>query len=104
MRRHFFCTDVAALSFVHVPQFMGYKMRTANFSITQWFKWNGTTLAADFNSVVGVELYDHDGDDGMAPAAFDDFENVNLAGNPAYADVEQQLRARQILEIKKWIT
>ena len=84
--------------------FMGYKMRTANFSVTQWFSWNGTSLRANYDDVVGVELYDHNADDGMAPAAFDDFENVNLAGNPKYAVVEKSLRARQILEIQKWIT
>ena len=84
--------------------FMGYKMRTANFSVTQWFSWNGTALRANYDDVVGVELYDHSTDDGMAPAAFDDFENVNLAGNPKYVDVEKSLRARQILEIQKWIT
>ena len=37
--------------------FMGYKMRTANYSVTQWFKWDGGRLRPDFESVVGVELY-----------------------------------------------
>jgi len=84
--------------------FMGYKMRTANFSLTQWFAWNGTALRADYDNVVGVELYDHGTDDGTAPAAFDNFENVNLHGNPAFADIEKDLRARQLVEIQKWIT
>jgi iduronate 2-sulfatase len=84
--------------------YMGYKMRTLNFSVTQWFAWNGSALRPDYDHVVGVELYDHAGDNGMAPAAFDDFENVNLAGNAAYASIEAELRARQIEEIKRWIT
>ena len=32
---------------------------------------------------VGIELYSHVGDTGVARAAFDSYENVNLAGNPA---------------------
>lgn len=54
------------------------KPRTANWSVRAGS--DGTV-----NSCGWFELYDHVGDDGMAPAAFDDYENVNLAGDPARA-------------------
>ena len=50
------------------------------------------------------ELYDHAGDTGLAPAAFDDFENENLAGRPAYAHVQAALLARLRAEVEKWMT
>ena len=53
---------------------------------------------------MGVELYDHTGDDGMAPAAFDDYENTNLAGNAEWAALEATMRARLVTTIKKWMT
>ena len=40
----------------------------------------------------------------MAPAAFDDYENVNLAGNPAWAEREADLRTRLIALVAKWRT
>ena len=48
--------------------------------------------------------YSHAGDEGAAPSAFDDFENENLAGRPAYAEVERQLLARLRIEVEKWQT
>jgi hypothetical protein len=65
-----------------------YKMRTSNMSVTQWLKWDGANLLPMWNESVGVELYSHVGDVGMAPAAFDDFENVNLAGDSSWSAVE----------------
>lgn len=76
--------------------FMGYKMRTRNMSITQWSRWDGDSLSARWDEPVGIELYSHVGDTGVARAAFDSYENVNLAGNPAYA--EQQ--AGMLLQLK----
>jgi hypothetical protein len=80
------------------------QMRTANMSITQWSKWDGEKLQPIWEDPVGIELYTHVGDDGMAPAAFDDFENVNLHGNPAYAAQEAMLLARLKEEVAKWHT
>jgi hypothetical protein len=74
-------------------------MRTEEWSVTAWQTWDGLNLrplwgsdcgskglpngAADpepSNAAVGCfELYSHVGDDGMAPAAFDGYENTNLA-------------------------
>lgn len=84
--------------------FMGYKMRTETMAITQWLVWDGAKLRPDWEKPVGLELYDHTGDTGMAPAAFDDFENVNLAGRPEYAQVQAQLLARLRKEVEKWMT
>lgn len=79
-------------------------MRTANMSITQWSKWDGVNLQPLWDEPVGIELYTHVGDDGMAPAAFDNFENVNLHGNPEYAEIEVALLARLKVEVAKWRT
>ena len=44
--------------------------------------------------LVAAELYDHYGDDGVGAAAYDDFENVNLAHEPARRAQVQALAAR----------
>ena len=44
--------------------------------------------------LVASELYDHYGDDGVGAAAYDDFENVNLAHEPARRAQVQALAAR----------
>jgi len=67
--------------------FMGYTLRTPQWRYTEWLKWNGTSLAADWDESVGVELYSHAGDDG---SDFDAFENVNQAKD--HPDVATQLR------------
>ena len=56
------------------------------------------------NRVVGTELYTHEGDDGMVPAAFDDFENTNLAGHPDYENVQKQLTAQLRELAEQWMT
>ena len=48
---------------------------------------------------VGTELYTHTGDDGMAPAAFDDYENTNLATQPQYAP----LRDRMLVQLRELV-
>lgn len=40
----------------------------------------------------------------MAPSAFDDFENTNLAAEPAHADMLQSLLTRMHTEVERWIT
>ena len=99
--------------------YMGYKMRTTDWSVTAWQRWDGTTLrplwgtdcgenALDtdpLNPSVGCfELYAHTGDDGMAPAAFDDYENVNLAKDPAHASQLQMMLEMLHHEVEKWWT
>eukprot|EP00056_Hartaetosiga_gracilis_P012986 m.210314 g.210314 ORF g.210314 m.210314 type:complete len:507 (+) comp13779_c2_seq37:810-2330(+) len=84
--------------------FMGYRIRTSNFSFTQWFRWNMSDLRPIWKDVVGTELYDHTNDTGMAPSAFDDYEVINLAGNPAYADVQKSMTTLLKEEVLRWIT
>ena len=43
-------------------------------------------------------------DDGIAPAAFDDYENVNLHGNPEFAEIEAQLLAQLKALVAMWRT
>lgn len=61
---------------------MGYSVRTPTFRYTEWFAYNGTTLKADMNTTVAVELYDHTDDLGDD---FDAYDQVNLASDPASA-------------------
>ena len=68
---------------------MGYSIRSDRWRYTLWVKWDGAKLAPIWDAVVGEELYDHDGDDGMDT---DGFENVNLVDD-AHADVRAQMRA-----------
>jgi hypothetical protein len=79
-------------------------MRTHNMSITQWVRWNGTGLRPDWAAPVGTELYTHAGDDGMAPAAFDDYENTNLALDPVWAGVREAMLAQLRTLVEEWIT
>ena len=79
-------------------------MRTPNMSITQWLAWDGAALRPDWSRPVGLELYSHSGDDGMAPNAFDDFENENLAGRPELAAVQATLLVRLRREVERWQT
>ena len=57
----------------------------------QWMYWNGTNLACDFSKPpAGVELYSHAWD---TEAAFDLFENVNVATDPKNKQVVGELHA-----------
>eukprot|EP00039_Didymoeca_costata_P031474 m.34908 g.34908 ORF g.34908 m.34908 type:complete len:665 (+) comp8803_c0_seq1:68-2062(+) len=84
--------------------YMGYKMRTANMSITQWVVWNGTGLRPLWNEPVATELYSHIGDTGIAPMAFDDYENENLANNPDYADIKEKLLLELVALAESYMT
>ena len=68
-------------------------------------KWNGTALRPIWpGHANGTELYNHAGDDGMAPAAFDDYENENLAGKPEWAAVQTRMAAQLQWEVERWYT
>ena len=71
---------------------MGYSMRTKEWRLTVWARWNGTTLSPDWSSNAGVELYDHRNSDGTD---FDATENVNVAKDHAdvVEDLSKQLHA-----------
>eukprot|EP01050_Picozoa_sp_SAG11_P020412 SAG11_NODE_3434_length_2450_cov_1.447044_3_plen_110_part_00 len=95
-------------------------MRTEEWSVTAWQAWDGANLRPDWgadcgskglpnggpgNAAVGCyELYAHTGDDGMAPAAFDDYENVNLAQDPAHKEKLAEMLAQLRQEVERWIT
>lgn len=58
---------------------------------TEWLRWSGRHLAPYRNGTLGVELYNHTGDDGTS---FDGpFEVANLAGDPHVADVQAAFAA-----------
>ena len=111
---------------------MGYKMRTPQWSVTQWVAWDNERIRPNWNQTVGLELYDHKNDTGwggeggrvegvkdycgltspfpfppttgMGDTTFDDFEVVNLAEDPAYRSTLEQLLAQLRQEVEKWIT
>jgi len=49
------------------PHAMGYKVTTRNFTYTRWMKFDNNTATRHFDEVLGEELYDHRGDDGVSP-------------------------------------
>lgn len=77
---------------------MGYLIRTDLYRYTEWLRWNGTLLKADWSRVVGTELYDHSGDD---DTSFDNFENTNLADKPDYQTIRSQLH-QQLKNMFQW--
>ena len=85
------CTAVAKTGF----SVMGYTLRSDRWRYTIWLKWDGAALAVagwEGDSVVGEELYDHDGDDGLDTDAFDN-ENVAAANSDVCARLKGALRA-----------
>ena len=75
--------------------FMGYSMRTTEFRYTEYAQWGGVNkpLWAPVPHAL-CELYDHRANTGKTKATFEDFENVNLANDPRYADTVQSLSRR----------
>jgi len=71
---------------------MGYSARTATWRFTLWVVWDNVTATARWDTVLGRELYDHRGISGEAwrPWAW---ENVNLAADPAYGGVVEEMTA-----------
>jgi len=55
---------------------MGFTMRTEDWRLTEWAKWDGESLSPDWTASVGVELYDHRN---LDQNSFDASENVNVA-------------------------
>lgn len=68
--------------------YMGYSIRTDDWRLTAWLRWDGARLQADWTAVNGTELYNHTGDDGLTLSALDDYENENVAHlHPDIVDV-----------------
>ena len=85
------CTQMPANEFTH----MGRTLRTARWRYTEWPRWvcrdaDACQGATDWQHVDGVELFDHQGDDG---SSFDEFENANVAADPANAELVRVLAA-----------
>lgn len=79
------CTKVERTEFAT----MGFSVRSAEWRYTEWRRWDGGKLAADWSSPPqAVELYSHAGDDGTD---FNAFENVNVAGKAGNEGVEARL-------------
>lgn len=72
---------------------LGVSLRTDGWRYTEWPLWNGSALAPDWSApLIGVELYNHSGDDGTS---FDSAaEVVNRADDPALAPLRAQLSAQ----------
>jgi iduronate 2-sulfatase len=86
------------------PCAMGVSIRVPGWRFTQWLGFdygNGTGGAAGpiWGDLRGEELYDHRADDAGGGAAdrnqnFDASELVDVAGDPLFAEVKQQLAAK----------
>ena len=75
--------------------YMGYTVRSPDYRYTMWFHWDGDTCEAKWDAPLedsngGHELYSHIGH--TDPGDFDNYENQNLANDPAHADVVQQMK------------
>ena len=71
--------------------YMGFSLRSADWRLTIWAKWNNATLCPEWrDSTNQIELYDHRNDTAMVD--FDATENVNVADDPANDAVLQVLK------------
>ena len=84
--------------------YMGYSMRTDTHRLVQWMLWDGQRLKPKWDSVVGLELYDHSANNQLDNSYLDDSENTNLANLPQHATVLTQLQAQLKREVEKWLT
>ncbi len=80
------CTTIDSSKF----SVMGYSIRSDRWRYTLWLKWDGKKRQIagwHAGNVVGEELYDHEGDDGMDTDAF---ENENVAAdNPGICAIHK---------------
>ena len=66
-----------------VSEVMGYTITTNNYRYTEWAKFHlRPVYKPDWNTLLGVELYDH---------TKDPDENHNMADDPSYAMIKQEL-------------
>ena len=66
---------------------MGYAVRVDMYRFVEWYGFNRTSAAPNWDDVWGTELYDH-----TKPAEFFNDENVNLAGSKEMQQKVQELR------------
>ncbi len=68
------CEDVP----VHNITYMGYTVRTLDYRLTQWYRWDGQACVAQWGAPpYATELYNHSGH--TNPGDFDGWENENIA-------------------------
>eukprot|EP00038_Savillea_parva_P014197 m.214716 g.214716 ORF g.214716 m.214716 type:complete len:571 (+) comp27313_c0_seq1:98-1810(+) len=94
------CTSRPASEF----EIMGISVRTPSARYTEWWPWDGTALAIDWNasaSDVGTELYLHAGDTGTGPGVFDAWESVNVVDDPSQHGLVTQLAAMLHTQFRK---
>ena len=70
---------------------MGYSVRSSEWRLTEWFAWNHTIACPVWEARAAVELYDHR--NGTYLYDVDNFENENVAGDPAHREVLADLAA-----------
>lgn len=68
--------------------FMGLSIRVPSWRYVEWFPWDGQQLQVRWDTTLGVELYAHAGDVGDS---FDQYENENVASDPANSQVVDTL-------------
>jgi len=71
---------------------MGMSIRTESWRLTQWVRWNQSSLSAEWDAVEATELYDHRNTT-LFPVRFD-LETVNVATVPEVQDVVRNLSAQ----------
>lgn len=70
--------------------YMGYAIRDMSYRYVSWRTWNGTTQTVDWNAEpFARELYDHR-DDQATGVDFDEWDLVNLAGDPKSKDAVEK--------------
>jgi len=91
--------------------YMAYSIRTSGaylgeWRYTEWVEWDGELLRPDWGKVVGRELFNHTGDDGLA-WVYDDpvvGEYVNFANDPRMQDEVAKLSSRLKQEVATYMT
>ena len=68
--------------------FFGFSVRSLEWRYTEWHPWNGQELKADWDTMIGVELYDYRTVD---MTDFDQFDRVNVVAEPTHAEVVKEM-------------
>ena len=78
--------EIAQSQYPRGDQTMGYALRSERYRCVIWYKENFRTTAVHQGSeILSIELYDYDKDP---------LEQVNLANDPAYADILKQMKSK----------